>query len=137
MSKVKIIYYGHSCFKVEALSGSIIFDPYADGSVPGLRLPHGLKADVVSCSHQHDDHNAAELVRTTGDRPMFTVQKLTVPHDHHDGDPQASAVIGMREDARSNAQGYGRARYDKGPQGSVEIAVDPRPIADNKPLVIL
>lgn len=24
MSKVKIIYYGHSCFKVEALSGSII-----------------------------------------------------------------------------------------------------------------
>lgn len=93
MSKVKIIYYGHSCFKVEALSGSIIFDPYADGSVPGLRLPRGLEADVVSCSHQHDDHNAAKLVRTTGDRPMFTVQKLTVPHDHHDGEHRGLSDI--------------------------------------------
>lgn len=85
MSKVKISYYGHSCFKAESTSGSIIFDPYADGSVPGTQLPRGLEADVVSCSHQHADHNAADLVRLTGKQPTFTVRKLTVPHDHHDG----------------------------------------------------
>lgn len=85
MSKVRITSYGHSCFKVESAAGSIIFDPYSDGSVPGLRLPRGLEADVVSCSHQHDDHNAADLVSLTGNTPSFKVSKLTVPHDHHDG----------------------------------------------------
>ena len=85
MSKVKLSYYGHSCFKLESSSGSILFDPYADGSVPGLQLPRGLEADVVSCSHGHDDHNAADLVRVSGKTPTFKVSKLTVPHDHHDG----------------------------------------------------
>lgn len=93
MSKVKITYYGHSCFKVESQSSSIIFDPYCDGSVPGLKLPRGLEADVVSCSHQHADHNAAEVVRGTGKRPAFTMRKLTVPHDHHNGDHRGLSDI--------------------------------------------
>ncbi len=85
MTKVTITYYGHSCFKVEASGSSIVFDPYEDDSVPGLRLPRGLKADVVSCSHDHADHHAAHLVAETGHKPSFSVTKLTVPHDHHNG----------------------------------------------------
>lgn len=85
MTKVTITYYGHSCFKVEASGSSIVFDPYEDGSVPGLRLPRGLKADIVSCSHDHADHHAAHLVAETGKKPSFSVTKLTVPHDHHNG----------------------------------------------------
>lgn len=80
-----ITYYGHSCFKVEAQGSSIVFDPYEDGSVPGLALPHGITADIVSCSHGHADHNAARLVKLTGKKFQFGVSKLTVPHDHHDG----------------------------------------------------
>lgn len=85
MSKVTITFYGHSCFKIEAEGSSIVLDPYADGSVPGLQVPRGLTADVVSCSHGHADHNAANLIALTGNTPSFTVSKLTVPHDHHDG----------------------------------------------------
>lgn len=85
MSKATITYYGHSCFKVEADGFSIIFDPYEDGSVPGIKLPRGITADVVSCSHSHGDHNAAHLVKLTGKKPSFKITKLTVPHDHHNG----------------------------------------------------
>lgn len=81
----KITYYGHSCFKLEYDGSSIVFDPYEDGSVPGIKLPGGLEADVVSCSHQHGDHNAAHLVRSTGKKSKFKISKLTVPHDHHNG----------------------------------------------------
>lgn len=85
MTKATITYYGHSCFKVEALGSSIVFDPYENGSVPGTKLPRGIKADAVSCSHQHGDHNAAHLIETTGKPLAFEVTKTTVPHDHHNG----------------------------------------------------
>lgn len=85
MSKVTISYYGHSCFKVEADGSSIVFDPYENGSVPGIKLPRGIEADVVSCSHQHADHNAAQLIKPSGKKPQFKIHKLTVPHDHHNG----------------------------------------------------
>lgn len=85
MPKVTITFYGHSCFKIEAQGSSIVLDPYADGSVPGLRVPRGIAADAVSCSHGHADHNAAGLIALTGNKPSLAVSKVTVPHDHHDG----------------------------------------------------
>lgn len=85
MSKAIITYYGHSCFKVEANGSTIVFDPYENGSVPGTLLPRGIEADAVSCSHEHGDHNAAHLVKTTGKKLNFPLRKLTVPHDHHNG----------------------------------------------------
>lgn len=85
MTNAKLTYYGHSCFKLEAAGSSIVFDPYANGSVPGIQLPSGIEADVVSCSHGHDDHNADYLIKTTGRKPSFNISKITVPHDHHNG----------------------------------------------------
>lgn len=85
MSKAIISYYGHSCFKVEAEGSSVVFDPYENGSVPGLQLPRGIEADAVSCSHEHGDHNAAHLIQVTGRRLSFGLSKLTVAHDHHQG----------------------------------------------------
>lgn len=85
MSKAVITYYGHSCFKVEACGSSIVFDPYENGSVPGLQLPSDLTADAVSCSHSHGDHNAAHRVKTSGKKLNFDISKITVPHDHHNG----------------------------------------------------
>jgi len=56
MSEIEIAYYGHSCFKVCYRGNSILFDPYEDDSVPGLKLPEGMTADAVYCSHDHADH---------------------------------------------------------------------------------
>ena len=85
MDKIRVLYYGHSCFALRTGGGSVVLDPYEDGSVPGLRLPRGLTADVVYCSHDHSDHNAAQLVGLTGRPAPFPVSYLTVPHDDADG----------------------------------------------------
>ena len=78
---MKLIWHGHSCFTVETADGSAVFDPYADGMVPGLQ-PLAVTGDAVFCSHRHDDHNAVEKVTLTG-KP-FTAQVETIPC-YHDG----------------------------------------------------
>ena len=37
---MKIIWYGHSCFEITGNDGTVIFDPYQEGSVPGLNKLH-------------------------------------------------------------------------------------------------
>ena len=77
---MKLTWYGHSCFKMETQGGSLVLDPYAAGSVPGLTLPP-LTADAVLCSHGHADHSAAEAVKLTGRSPDFTAERLCAWHD--------------------------------------------------------
>lgn len=79
-----ITWYGHSCFKIESTEGSIIFDPYAPGKVPGLSLPP-ITADAVVCSHGHDDHNYACGVTLTGKKPSFTLRQIRTYHDGKKG----------------------------------------------------
>lgn len=55
---MKITYLGHSCFKVQTLSSSFVFDPFADIGYDVKRV----SADVVLCSHDHFDHNASHLI---------------------------------------------------------------------------
>lgn len=54
---MKIEWLGHSCFKLTESTGTtIIADPF-DKSIVGFDMPKS-GADVVTCSHQHKDHNA-------------------------------------------------------------------------------
>ena len=77
---MKLIWHGHSCFQIEAEGYSVVFDPYADGSVPGL-APLRLAADAVYCSHGHSDHNAAGLVALSGRGCPLQVDTLPSYHD--------------------------------------------------------
>ena len=47
---MRLIWNGHSCFTLETAGGTVVVDPYLDGSVPGL-APIRLRADAVYCSH--------------------------------------------------------------------------------------
>ena len=86
MSEIRIDFLGHACFKVSCENRSVIFDPYENGSVPGLKLPDHLCADRVYCSHEHADHNARHLIHETDpSHDPFEVSFLTVPHDEADG----------------------------------------------------
>ena len=76
-----ITFYGHACFKLDSLCGSILFDPFAPGKVPGWKLP-ALEADKVVCSHGHADHNWAEGVKPTG--KAFTGRLTQIPSFHDD-----------------------------------------------------
>ena len=94
----KLTWYGHSCFKLDfGAGGSVIFDPYAKGSVPGAELPDVLEADLVLCSHGHGDHNAAERVTLSGKKPAFTVRGLDTFHDPEKGKLRGSNRISIVE----------------------------------------
>ena len=81
---MKLTWNGHSCFTLETAEGSVVLDPYADGSVPGL-APLRLTADTVLCSHGHRDHNAREAVTLTGKTPTFGVETISTFHDPEQG----------------------------------------------------
>ena len=79
-------WYGHSCFRLDfGEGGSVIFDPYARGSVPGVELPPKPEADLVLCSHGHGDHNASDRVLITGKKPAFALHFLDTFHDPEGG----------------------------------------------------
>jgi L-ascorbate metabolism protein UlaG (beta-lactamase superfamily) len=65
---MRITYYGHSCFLVEAEDGTrIILDPYLHGSFGGAVMydPVDEPADAVLASHEHDDHSATGTIPGT------------------------------------------------------------------------
>src|SRR5699024_356996 len=80
---VTIQWLGHSCFKITAEGSSVVLDPYADCTVPGLSPLH-ISGGQVYCSHEHPDHNAADLVKPENDyhHSPFAVQVFPSYHDN-------------------------------------------------------
>lgn len=65
---MKIQWLGHSAFKLmESTGTTIVTDPY-DGDYVGYDMPYVDNVDIVTCSHNHNDHNALNLV---GGTPTF------------------------------------------------------------------
>ena len=91
---MKIIWHGHSCFEIIGKDGTIVFDPYQANSVPGLN-PLKLKANLVLCSHEHDDHNARNCVETTA--KDFKVTCIETYHDHHQGSRRGKNTVHIVE----------------------------------------
>ena len=89
---MKITWCGHSCFLLETREGSAVLDPYAPGSVPGLRLP-ALTADAVLCSHGHRDHGYTEGVRLSGKPAAFSVKTIPCFHDDKGGSLRGENLI--------------------------------------------
>lgn len=69
-----ITYHGHSCFKLRGKNGAAVTDPYNDEV--GFSLP-SLSADVITLSHDHDDHNQNQKVSGTARRDNpFVIEHL-------------------------------------------------------------
>ena len=94
---MKITWIGHASFKIEQDGYTIITDPYADGSVPGLK-PLRDKANLVLCSHEHGDHNARSLVQIepAGDCPI-RITKIETWHDDVKGAKRGPNTIHILE----------------------------------------
>jgi L-ascorbate metabolism protein UlaG (beta-lactamase superfamily) len=56
-----ISYLGHSSFRIKGKTGVVVTDPF-DPSMVGLKYS-GVEGDIVTISHNHDDHNKADLVK--------------------------------------------------------------------------
>lgn len=81
---MKLIWNGHACFSLECKDGVIVFDPFEDGSVPGIRNLD-LSADLVLCSHEHHDHNARSKVTLSNTNKNFNITTIDCFHDDMNG----------------------------------------------------
>ena len=61
MQAMDITYIGHSSFKIRGKHVTIITDPFNENAV-GLKFPKNLTADIVTVSHDHDDHNFSSQI---------------------------------------------------------------------------
>lgn len=92
-----IEYKGHSCFRIkdfETTGYKIVIDPYRDGSVPGYK-PLKEKANLVLCSHEHDDHagvECCEIVDENIENP-FDLEVIETYHDPEKGKLRGSNKI--------------------------------------------
>lgn len=78
---MKIINYGHACFKVIDDDLSIVFDPYRDRSVPGLKLPKDIEANYVFASHDHYDHDGINMVKVIPNDKSLNLTEVKLCHD--------------------------------------------------------
>ncbi|MBI4066569.1 MBL fold metallo-hydrolase [Candidatus Gottesmanbacteria bacterium] len=56
-----ITYLGHSSFRLRGKHTTVLTDPFEASSV-GLSFPKHTSADIVTISHDHEDHNAVGVV---------------------------------------------------------------------------
>ncbi len=95
---MKITFIGHSCFKIETKGASVVIDPYADGSVPGLGDVRE-EADMVLASHGHGDHGAVRNVKLSGRKDLpFKVEKFAGCHDDAGGSKRGPNTIHIIDD---------------------------------------
>jgi L-ascorbate metabolism protein UlaG (beta-lactamase superfamily) len=58
----KLTWFGQSCFLLESATGTrVVMDPIPDGL--GYTPPTDLRADAITVSHEHGDHNNVALVQ--------------------------------------------------------------------------
>ena len=91
----KIVYLGHASFLIKGKDFSLVTDPYRNNSVPNLRFPNIEEVDAVFCSHNHYDHDAANLVTLKANRKDIKRVTLRVPHDHENGAKRGMNEINM------------------------------------------
>ena len=84
---MKLTWIGHACFKIEAEGVSIVVDPYAKGSVPGLS-DVDEEAHLIFCTHEHGDHNGRDQVKELdlpGDDHPYNILGFQTFHDDKNG----------------------------------------------------
>ena len=86
---MEISFLGHSSFKLKGKTGSVVTDPF-DPQMVGLKYS-GVEGDIVTVSHEHDDHNRVSLVKGAkkvisgpGEYEILGISILGFPSFHDD-----------------------------------------------------
>ncbi|HKV87424.1 MAG TPA: MBL fold metallo-hydrolase [Candidatus Dormibacteraeota bacterium] len=85
-----VTWLGHGCFRLRGRGAAVVTDPYPPAA--GLKLQR-LDADLVTVSHEHDNHNYTQVVREAyeirgpGEYEVSGVSVIGVPtfHDSEKG----------------------------------------------------
>jgi L-ascorbate metabolism protein UlaG (beta-lactamase superfamily) len=99
-----ITFLGHSSFRLKGKTATVVTDPF-DPEVVGLKFPK-VAADIVTVSHQHKDHNQADLVKDVkrlvsgpGEYEIMGVSIIGIPtfHDEKKGAKRGKNTIYVYE----------------------------------------
>lgn len=139
---MRIKYYGHSSFLLEAADGTrVILDPYESGCFGGAisYSPIPDSADAVVASHGHDDHGAVHTI--PGDpqtcvRPTslmvgpWTISGVDVAHDEEGGRSRGKNTIIVLDDGDLRVVHLGDLGHTLSPQtvaaiGPVDVLLVP------------
>ncbi len=81
---MKIIWFGHSCFRIETGASVVLIDPFLNGNptfqASGITFADATKGVThVALTHGHDDHigDAGEICKATG-APLFANYELAL-----------------------------------------------------------
>ena len=97
---MEISYLGHSCFRIKAAGGYLVTDPF-DPKMVGLKFS-GVEADIVTISHDHQDHNQYQLVKGVkrvvsgpGEYEIAGISIIGIPcfHDEKKGELRGKNTI--------------------------------------------
>lgn len=95
-----IFYSGHSSFRLKGKTATVVTDPF-DPKMVGFKYP-STEADIVTISHDHDDHNKADLIKADpkiisgpGEYEIKEVTILGFPsfHDSKKGEERGKNTI--------------------------------------------
>jgi L-ascorbate metabolism protein UlaG (beta-lactamase superfamily) len=99
-----ITFLGHSSFRLKGKTATVVTDPF-DPEVVGLKFPR-VAADIVTVSHQHEDHNQADLVKGVkrlvsgpGEYEIMGVSIIGIPtfHDEKKGAKRGKNTVYVYE----------------------------------------
>ena len=107
---MRLTWYGHSAFLVEASEGTrIIIDPYRSGIFSGALgyAPIAERADLVLATHGHDDHGAVDTIpgnpRIIIEPQEFSIGSVSITgvktaHDESQGSERGLNTVIVLED---------------------------------------
>jgi L-ascorbate metabolism protein UlaG (beta-lactamase superfamily) len=80
---MKITFYGHSCFLVEAGGSRLLFDPFVTGNLRARAVEvDAIRCDYILLSHGHADH-CADLEKIAQNNPGVTIVGIWEIHDRY------------------------------------------------------
>ncbi len=67
LTSMDIQYFGYSCFRIKGKEIVLTTDPFSPS--PGIKLPK-ISSDIITVSHDHQDHNFVEHITEAITRPQ-------------------------------------------------------------------
>lgn len=96
-----ITYLGHSAFKLKGKDATVVTDPF-DKKIVGFGMPQ-VSADVITVSHNHEDHNSVKQVGGTARREVPYI--ITAPGEYEVNDVGVFGWGSFHDETKGEARG--------------------------------
>ncbi len=99
--RMDIYWGGQALIRLKGKNASVLIDPY-DSDFTGLKLPKDLSADVCLITHDHNDHNNANVVTSSSGGEVMVFDK---PGEYEVGGVVITGVDSFHDDSNGSVRG--------------------------------